>query len=61
MYTDKNYQTKKALKDDVAQGKEVTFYQPNADITGATPQKDGQAHKWYAKALAVNGLITKVF
>lgn len=67
-YTDKNYKTKKALKDDVAAGVEVTCYQPGP-FSGNMPS-DGtiylegphypEPHKWYAQATLKNGLVVKV-
>ena len=65
MYTDTNYKTKKALKEDLSQGKEITVYQPNAYSYPA--QRDGtvtiegphypQPHKWYASCQIRNGVI----
>ena len=69
-YTDVNYKTKKALKEAVASGKRVTYYQPNADITGHEAPRNGtvylegphypEPHKWYAQCKAVDGCIVKV-
>ena len=70
MYTDKNYKTKKALKEDVKVGKRVTFYQPN-DMRGIdTTRMSGivylegphypEPHKWYARCEAKDGVIVKV-
>lgn len=66
MYTDKNYQSKKALVADVKAGKQVSVYQP-----GPFPaQTDGrvslegphypQPHKWYASAVIANGVIVSI-
>lgn len=89
MYTDRNFKTKKALKDAVAARMEyerchatgswpkgskvpaqVTYYQPNDDMTGTVPPRDGtiyvegphypEPHKWYAQCEARNGQIVKV-
>ena len=68
MYTDKNYKTKKALKEDVAAGKEVTFYQPGPfggnEPTDGTITLEGphfpEPHRWYARATVKNGIIVKV-
>jgi hypothetical protein len=46
VYTDKNYQTKKQLIEDVKAGKQVSVYP--------------QPHKWYASATIQNGIIIKV-
>ena len=64
MYTDINYKTKKALKEDLSQGKEITVYQPNAMFPS---QRDGtiglegphypQPHKWYASCQIKDGII----
>lgn len=67
MYTVKNYQTKKALIEDVRAGKRVEVYQPG----GIFPRQwDGavglegphypEPHRWYAQATIVDGIITKV-
>lgn len=70
MYTSTNYKTKKALKEAVAAGQQVTVFQPNSDITGANPPNSGkvclegphypQPHSWYAEAWLENGVVTKV-
>lgn len=70
MYTDINFKTKKALKDAVKAGKRVTVYQPNSDLTGATPPENGTVylegphspapHTWYAKAELKEGIVVKV-
>lgn len=70
MYTDKNFKTKKELKEAVAAGKQVTVYQPNADLTGAKVPTDGTVslegphypapHTWYAEATLQNGKVIKV-
>jgi hypothetical protein len=67
MYTDKNYQTKKALIEDFKQGKQITVYQPggmfpapiNGRITIEGPHYP-QPHKWYASAELKDGIIIKV-
>lgn len=72
MYCDKNFRTKKALKEAVAAGKRVTVYQPNADIFGAScdPPREGvvslegpkypEPHRWYASATLKDGVVVKV-
>lgn len=67
MYTDINFKTKKALKDAVSEGKQITVYQPGGIFP--TP-KDGnitiegphypQPHKWYAQAILKDGVVVKV-
>lgn len=66
MYTTKNYKSKKALKEDVAAGKEVTLFAPGI----GNPPENGtcavsgphypEPHKWYAEVTVVNGKVTKV-
>jgi hypothetical protein len=66
MYTSHNYKTKKALKEDVAAGKEVTIYAPGLGV----PKTDGwesvegphypAPHTWYASVLMQGGKIVKV-
>jgi len=68
MYTDVNYKTKKALKDAVAAGERVTYYQPGP--FGGNEPKNGtiavegphfpQPHRWYASCIVENGVIVKV-
>ena len=66
MYTEKNYRTKKALKDDLQAGKEIRCYSP-----GPFPcPSDGKVclegphypepHRWYASATVKNGVVIKV-
>jgi hypothetical protein len=68
MYTDINFKTKKALKEAVASGKRVTFYQPGP-FTSQYP-RDGvinvegphypEPHRWYARCEIRNGVIVTV-
>ncbi len=70
MYTDKNFKTKKELKEAVLAGKRVTIYQPNGDLTGAEPPTNGTVclegphypapHTWYAQATLKDGVVCKV-
>jgi hypothetical protein len=66
MYTDTNYRTKKALKEAVADGERVTYYQPGLGTTpdNGTISLEGPhypaAHTWYAQATVKGGVITKV-
>ena len=68
MYTMKNFKTKKALKEAIARGERIGYYQPGP-FSGNEPQNgtitlEGphypEPHKWYATAQVVDGLITKV-
>ena len=67
MYTDKNYQTKKALKEDVAKGVKVSSYQPggmfpaptDGNITVEGPHYP-KPHRWYASCVAKDGYIISV-
>lgn len=68
MYTFTNYKSKKELKEAVARGEKVGYYQPGP-FSGNEP-KDGtitlegphypQPHKWYAQAIVKDGLVIKV-
>lgn len=68
MYVLPNFKTKKALKDAVAAGQTVTYFQPGP--FGGNEPKDGTitlegphypaAHTWYAQATVENGRIIKV-
>lgn len=70
MYTNKDFKTKKALKECVASGIRVTIYQPNSDLTGATVPTDGivylegphypAPHTWYAQATLKDGVVIKI-
>lgn len=67
-YTDINFKTKKALKEAVAAGKRVTYYQPGP--FGGNEPRDGKItlegphypapHTWYATAQVKDGVIVKV-
>jgi len=67
-YAIKNYQTKKALKEDLAKGTKVRCYNPGLgpDLTNYTGEIDlegphyPQPHKWYVRAVLKNGLVVKV-
>lgn len=68
MYTDKNFKTKKALKDAVAAGEHVTYFQPGP--FGGNERQDGTisvegphypaAHTWYASCEVQGGRIVRV-
>jgi hypothetical protein len=68
MYTSTNFKTKKALREAVASGARVTYYQPGP--FGGNEPKDGtiyvegphypQPHKWYAECTVKDGAIVKV-
>ena len=68
MYTTTNYKTKKALKDAVKAGEQVTYFQPGP-YAGNEPDNgtifiEGphypQPHRFYAQATIENGVIVKV-
>ena len=68
MYTDINFKTKKALKEAVASGKKVTYYQPgpfggnltmNGTIFIEGPHYP-EPHKFYAKCEVKEGVIVSV-
>ena len=68
MYTTKNFKTKKALKEAVANGEKITIYQPGP--FGGNEPTDGvvclegphypEPHRWYAEAVLENGYVVKV-
>lgn len=70
MYTDRNFKTKKALKEAIAEGKEIGIYQPNGDVTGREAPRDGKVylegphypapHTWYAEGWVENGRLVRV-
>ena len=68
MYTSIDFKTKKALKEAVANGKQITVYQPGP--FGGNEPRDGKVflegphhpepHKCYAEATLKDGIIIKV-
>jgi len=66
MYARENFRTKKALREAVAAGKEVTIYAPAL----GTPATDGieylegphypEPHTWYAQVTMKDGKVVKV-
>ena len=66
MYVTPNFRTKKALKEAVAAGKEVTVYSPgpfpcpsNGRVSVEGPHVP-EPHKWYANVEVKNGVVVKV-
>lgn len=68
MYTTKNFKTKKALKQAVANGEKIGVYQPGP-FGGNEPSNGRVAvegphypepHRWYACCTLENGFIVKV-
>ena len=67
-YTNINFQSKKALKDAIKEGKKVTVYNPglggNIEPNAACVFLEGPhypaPHKWYAQAKLENGYIVSV-
>jgi hypothetical protein len=68
MYTTRNFKTKKALKEAVQNGDAIGIYQPgpfggneprNGKVTLEGPHYPAP-HTWYAQAVIVDGIITKV-
>lgn len=69
MYCEKNFKTKKALKEAVAAGEKIGIFQPNNMFNTPIPQNgticlEGphfpKPHTWYAQVTLENGFITKV-
>lgn len=65
-YTDPNFKTKKALKDALAEGKEVAVFQPGIGSIPAngTVYLEGphypEPHRWYAQGTMQDGKLVKV-
>ena len=67
-YTTRNFKTKKALKQAVAEGEQVTCYQPGlgpnlSRFTGRVYLEGPHypaPHTWYASADLVDGIVVKV-
>jgi len=68
MYTTQNFRSKKALKEAIAVGQVVTYFQPGPfggnEIQDGTIFLEGphypEAHKWYAEATVQGGRVVKV-
>lgn len=65
-YADTNFKSKKALKEAIAAGRTVGVFSPgpfpvtrNGRVTLEGPHYP-QAHKWYATAVVVDGVIQSV-
>jgi len=66
MYTTQNFKTKKALREAVASGKQVTLFAPGLGV----PKYEGieyvegphypQPHTWYAQVTMQDGYVVKV-
>lgn len=69
MYTDKNFKTKKELKEAIAKGEDIGVYTPGP--LGIPPLLNGighvegphypKPHKWYARVEVKDGRIVKVW
>ncbi len=66
MYAEKNFKTKKALKEAVANGDKISVYQPGpfggGDYSNGSYCVEGpwEYHRWYAGVTVKDGYITKV-
>ena len=66
MYTNINFKTKKAFKEAVAAGKQISIYSPGlgAPKMNGTEFVEGphypEPHRWYAEVKVENGLVVKV-
>lgn len=68
MYTTINFKTKKALKEAVANGEKITYYQPGPfggnEIQNGRISVEGphypQPHKWWAECEVRDGYIVSV-
>ncbi len=66
MYCDPSFKTKKALKEAVAAGKEVTVFSPgpfaNTQTEGdlSVEGPNYQMHTWYARVTLSNGKVVRV-
>ena len=68
MYTDRNFKTKKALKEAVERGERVGYFQPGP--FGGNEPREGiitlegphfpEPHRWYARAKVKDGVIVSV-
>jgi hypothetical protein len=66
MYTTKNFKSKKALKEAVAAGEQVSIYAPGfgVPVRNGTECVEGPhypaPHTWYAEVVMKDGVIIKV-
>jgi len=67
MYTTTNYRTKKQLKEAVAAGEKVTYFDPGPHMAWRSDGRfavEGphypEPHKWYAECVAKDGVIVSV-
>ena len=68
MYSSVNFKTKKALREAVENGRQITIFQPgpfggNEPTNGNTALEGPhypEPHKWYATVTLRDGVITKV-
>lgn len=69
MYTDRNFKTKKALKEALANGDTITVYQPNDMFNTPIPQNgrvylegphSPEPHKWYAQGTMKDGVLVSI-
>ena len=68
MYTERNFKTKKALKEAIASGQKIGVFQPGP--FGGNEPKDGKvtlegphypaAHTWYASGVLKDGYLVSV-
>ena len=66
MYANKNFKTKKAFKEAVAAGEQITLYSPGM----GQPKTDGieyvegpwypKPHSWYAEVIMKSGIVIKI-
>lgn len=65
-YADRNFKTKKALKEAIAAGEKIGIFNPGLGTapTNGTASLEGPhypaPHTWYATATIKDGLITKI-
>ena len=66
MYTSRNFKTKKALKEAVANGEKIGVFSPGpfpcpqSGVICVEGPHYPEPHCWYAQVVVVNGTITKV-
>jgi len=70
MYASINFSSKKAFREAVEKGRQITVRQPNGGLTGAPEPVEGTVsvegpwyptpHRWYAKVTLKAGVVAKV-
>lgn len=68
-YTERNFKSKKAIREAISRGEEVRCYKPGLGLGGPLPENgtvflEGphypEPHRWYGKGELHNGLLVSI-